>query len=377
MAGPARLVVGSDGAAPAASILIATRRGPGRLERCLALIASHTADVPHEIILALDAPDDDVRHFVSERVTGAQVVESESNVGVAGAHRLARRQATAPLLVLLHDDTEVTPGWLGRLVATAIETPDAGIFGPLVLLEDGKVRAGGYRLEPDAGVVAVGEGAPPDDPRFAGPYPVDFCAGCCLLVRSSLWDELDGTDESFFPAGYGDVDFALAAQLLGWSVLCEPRAVVVHGLGVGTLPPDFKRWSFARNQRRIVERWGRRLRGGPEREPMPERHDGRASSELELLRSYAWDVGEDLAALRTDIERLEAVVADLVAQRDDALRAGGHEHAVAARALERLAQLERELAGRPGPLRRRRGRSDSPARAAARAGPPPRPSTGR
>lgn len=64
----------------------------------------------------------------------------------------------------------------------------------------------------------------PRSPERAG---VSWVTGCCLLLKRSCLEDLDGLDEEFF-LYYEDVDLCLRAQQRGWTVWYEPSLAVVH-----------------------------------------------------------------------------------------------------------------------------------------------------
>ena len=49
----------------------------------------------------------------------------------------------------------------------------------------------------------------------------------CMLVRSEVFDALDGLDEGFTVA-FNDVDFCLRARRAGWRVVWTPYAQLYH-----------------------------------------------------------------------------------------------------------------------------------------------------
>jgi len=244
---------------PEATIIIPTRRDAARLKRTLRLLEERTRDVAYQLIIFLDDPEPEVVSFVREHVAGATVLASDVNVGLPGAVNRARPHAEAPLLVVIHDDSEVCDGWLGHLVGAASEHPEAGIIGALNLRTNGLIRGAGFVVFADAVTAPIGEGAAPDDPRYLERRQVDTCAGCCILIRAAMFDAVGGYNEKFFPIGHGDVELALCARRHGWHVLLEPKAVVIHDPERGSLPRHFKAWAFARNQDRIRRDWADQL----------------------------------------------------------------------------------------------------------------------
>ena len=73
-----------------------------------------------------------------------------------------------------------------------------------------------------------------DSGQYDTPEDVLWATGACLLVRSSVYRELNGLDGRFF-AHMEEIDLCWRMQLRGWKVTVVPQSVVYH-VGGGTLP---------------------------------------------------------------------------------------------------------------------------------------------
>jgi GT2 family glycosyltransferase len=259
---------------PLASVLIPTARNPGLLERCLGSLAELGADEPDfETVVVLNGATRDVRATL-ERVGGVGVVDLPVNAGVAGALNRGRAVARGEFLVLLHDDAEVEPGWLGALVRCARERPEAGAVGSCVLDPDGTLQSAGGVVWRDGRTAPVQEEPLPEPLREGG--PVDYCGTCSLLVPAAVWDSIGGADEALFPAYYVDADLCASVRAAGHVVWCEPASRVRHRRGASATY-GFRLFVSELNRRRFVEKW----------RPVLERHElpgvDRASSVARAL----------------------------------------------------------------------------------------------
>ena len=214
----------------------------------------------------------------SAMASGVRVIESSVNRGVAGGYNLGRSVATGELMVLMHDDIELEPGWLQSWIDAADRHPEAGVIGCKVLYPDGTLRGAGSILWSDAYTSPpwTGERPPPD--AFDTPRLVDYSASCSLLIRSQTWDDCGGLDEDLYPAYYIDVDIAMSARNLGWSVLYWPQACVRHDWD----HPAKLRWQgfvAARNRDRFMARWSDHL---------PFQHPNDGDVEGAITRAAQW-----------------------------------------------------------------------------------------
>jgi GT2 family glycosyltransferase len=104
------------------------------LPECLTSIERCTTDIPYEIILVNDGSGEpELLNFLHS--TPYRVVTLETNRGFAVACNAGFRAAigASPYLMTLNADTEVTTGWLGKLVPLLEVDPDLAAVGPVVL----------------------------------------------------------------------------------------------------------------------------------------------------------------------------------------------------------------------------------------------------
>ena len=77
--------------------------------------------------------------------------------------------------------------------------------------------------------------------------------GACLLVRTALWRDLGGLDESY-PFGLEDVDLCLRARQRGARIFCSGETDSLHfeSMTPGRVELDVP------SRRLFMERWGGR-----------------------------------------------------------------------------------------------------------------------
>ncbi len=219
------------------SVIVPVYRGLADVTACLASVVRHGAQVPFELIVIDDAsPEADVSAFVdrfasTDHGLPVRLYRNERNLGFV---RTVNRglQVSEGDVVILNADTEVTAGWLDRMVdaassadAVATVTPLTN-FGSICTLPRPVIDAFGLDGE-DPGVDACAEfvarcslGLRPE---------VITGVGFCMLMRRAAIDLCGGFDEETFGLGYGEeVDFCLRASRLGFRHLVEDSTFVFH-----------------------------------------------------------------------------------------------------------------------------------------------------
>jgi GT2 family glycosyltransferase len=288
---------------PRVSVVVVTATRPERLVRCLEAVARHAPPtLPLEVLLVLNGATPDVVATVERDVEAARVVTSDLSLGFAGGLNLGARHAAGELLHVLHDDTEVTEGWLSPLVDALDRDQGVGVAGSVLLNPDGSVQSAGWVLRPDGTTEAPWQVAPTVDSLGGEPFPVDYCPSASLVVRRVVWEMVDGADEEFHPAYYVDVDLAMSVRRQGSTVVCVPSSRVKHAKAS---PPRFREFAAERNRRRFVAKWVDAARNGAQLAP----GDARERALLRDLRfkeGYIEHLENAVDTLARDIAVIEA-----------------------------------------------------------------------
>jgi GT2 family glycosyltransferase/glycosyltransferase involved in cell wall biosynthesis len=251
-------------ARPVASIVVPVFNQVHLTVRCLAALAPTLEPGLAEVIVVDDASTDATAE-VLRRVEGIRVVTSETNRGFAGAAGSGAAQATGRVVVFLNNDTEVRPGWLDALLETIDSAEDVGAVGCRLLFPDGRLQEAGGIIWRDGTGANYGRGDDPEAPPYTFRREVDYCSGSALMVRRDLFERVGGFDPRFAPAYYEDTDLCFSLRELGYRVLYEPRAVVVHleggshgtDDGPGPLPEGKARQHV--NRHLFVDKWSHAL----------------------------------------------------------------------------------------------------------------------
>lgn len=245
---------------PRVSIVIPVHGKSHLTVMCLSSIAAAGSAVPYEVIVVDDNSPDDTTAML-RRVKNVKVVHNRDNLGFTRACNAGIAEARGEYTLLLNNDTEVTAGWLEALVRTADDDPTVGVVGAKLVYPDGILQEAGGIIWNDGSGMNFGRGEDPDKPEYNYAREVDYCSGAAILVRSDLLDGLGGLDERFAPAYYEDTDLAFAARSLGYKVIYQPKACVVHheGGSHGTdLNAGIKRYQN-RNRLIFLQKWEKEL----------------------------------------------------------------------------------------------------------------------
>lgn len=230
-------------------------------ERCLkALALTEAADLANVVVID-DASKDDT--FVNmKRFPWAEVRQAPKNLGFTRACNFGALGVETEFILFLNNDTETLPGFLNSLIACADAESDVGIVGSKLIYPDGILQEAGSIIWRDGTGHNYGKYKDADEYRYLTPRNVDYCSGASILVRTELFQKLNGFDERFAPAYFEDVDLSFALRKMGYHTRYEPNSVVIHHEG-GSHGRDVTKGLKAyqvTNKEKFCDKWKEELR---------------------------------------------------------------------------------------------------------------------
>jgi GT2 family glycosyltransferase len=214
-------------------VIILTYNQRQKTLKCLSTLLGGE-DISFKVLIWDNNSRDDTLAAIKETFPVVSTQYSQSNLGVAGgrnaAGTMAIRDLGATHLLFLDNDIEVEAGFVKALYEPfEADTRLGQTQAKLRFLHDrGLINDGGgarisfvfWRVMP----VGFGE---PDRGQYDAPRPCISCGGA-MMVRSDIFQQLNGFDPLFGPFGPEDLDFSLRLQKAGYKAMYIPKAVGYH-----------------------------------------------------------------------------------------------------------------------------------------------------
>lgn len=203
------------------------------------------------VIVVDNGSSDGSIELIEKDFPDVQIVKLSENQGFAGGVNRGIEVAIedgAEFVALFNNDATADPAWLGSLVKTAGENPDAGIVtGKLLLTDKITLDTTGDQYSIWGWPFPRGRNEK-DSGQYDHKPEVLGATGGASLYRISMLRQIGLFDEAFF-AYFEDVDISLRAQLAGWKVLYEPNAIAYHRLSATSnkMRVGFTRYHTAKN----------------------------------------------------------------------------------------------------------------------------------
>jgi len=242
---------------PLVSIIIPTKNGRNKLERCIASIESKTTYRNYEIII-IDHDSQESKTVDYLKKLHHKIVKYSGQFNFSKMNNLGVREAKGEHIVFLNDDTEViSPEWLEAMLEHSCRA-EVGMVGALLLYPPGSPSAGKIQ---HAGVALgihisghVYKQLIPAECKglLALAKVVRNCSAvtaACAMTKKTLFEQLGGFDERL-RVGYNDIDLCLRLREKGYLIVYTPFAVLHHEEG-GTRG----RYSPSEDETNFLARW--------------------------------------------------------------------------------------------------------------------------
>ncbi|HWD18472.1 MAG TPA: glycosyltransferase, partial [Verrucomicrobiae bacterium] len=210
------------------SIIILALNQWEHTEKCLQSLAAHTPE-PHEIIVVDNGSSDKTPgalRVLAVKNPRIRVVVNRENCGFAGGNNQGLAVARGRHVVLLNNDTVVSAGWLGRMLAVFERHPETGMVGPM------SNYVSGPQLITPAPYSNLAE-----MPAFAAQWTSAHAGqsveaarlvGFCVALRRDVVDKIGSLDTRFGNGNFEDDDLCIRARLAGYSLRIAQDSFVHH-----------------------------------------------------------------------------------------------------------------------------------------------------
>lgn len=159
------------------------------------------------------------------------LIESPTNLGYAGGNNLGIKYALeqgAEYVLILNNDTVVSPDLLDKLIATAESDPSIGAVSPAIKESSGQTvyygKVGWLRSELKHST---------DKPTGEYLNNQQYLIGAAILLKRSALEKVEGFSEAYF-LYFEDADLSQRLQRAGFKLKVVPEAVIEHQVAAST-----------------------------------------------------------------------------------------------------------------------------------------------
>ena len=174
-------------------------------------------------ILVVDNGSTDGSAQLEPDFPNTRFIRMPRNFGLTKALNVALRSATGEFILLLHEDTEVSPETVSLLTGILENQSDVGAACPLLVTVDGQPAPQISSLPAPGRTSLEWRSA---DPAL-GEQSVEYARGAAIMVRSLSLKAMGKIDERYGTYG-SDAEICYQVRRAGKRVLLTPAARVIH-----------------------------------------------------------------------------------------------------------------------------------------------------
>jgi len=221
------------------AVVVLNWNGKAWLEKFLPNLVKQSQEAT--VFVADNASTDNSVDFVKNNFPVVKIIVNANNGGYAKGYNDALNQIDAEYFVLINSDIEVTEGWLSPIIDLMDSDKKIAACQPK-LLDYNKRNTFEYAGASGGFIDNLGypfcrgrifDDLEQDRGQYNDAIEVFWATGACLIVRASLFNEIDGLDEDFF-AHQEEIDLCWRLKNKGYKIMVQPKSVVYH-VGGGTL----------------------------------------------------------------------------------------------------------------------------------------------
>jgi GT2 family glycosyltransferase len=252
--------------APTVLIGIVSYRSGKMLRQCLESIRALPDRTETAVCLVDNYPESGDGRAAQAAFPDIRLIESAENDGYGAGMNRAFASGESEYFLILNPDTEIEPGAIDTLVSVLRSAPALGIAAPRLSYPGGRPQPSAHRFY--TWPLALLE-ATDLNLRFPGnsllrdhtydgaiplePTEVDWVNGACLMIRSSLFEQLGGFDQRYFMY-FEEVDLCRRVRQSGRGVAFVPDAGVVHSRAHSTTATDLRQVEFHKSLCRYLRK---------------------------------------------------------------------------------------------------------------------------
>lgn len=221
-------------------------------------VKNNTIGIPIELILVDNGSKEDHAAAFIAAYPELIYLRSEQNLGFAGGNNLGINIATGDFLLLLNNDTEISPNLITELGETLDQHEDIGIISPLILYYDqpDTIQYAGFTemnyltaRNKGIGNMEVNLGQYDQDSRETG-----FCHGAAMMCRRADLNTVGLMAENYF-LYYEELDWCEHFKRAGKKIWFTGKTRIYHkeSMSVGK-ESIIKTYFMTRNRMLFIRR---------------------------------------------------------------------------------------------------------------------------
>ena len=254
---------------PLISIIIPNKDHIDDLDTCLTSILNVSTYQNFEVIIVENNSSEESTFEYYKQITDprVKVVTWEKEFNFSAINNYGAKFAKGDYFLLLNNDTQViSPDWLEEMVSNC-QRKEVGAVGAKLYYPDDTIQHCGViiGLGGIANHIAMGDkkGATNYFFRYTVPTDLSACTAACLMVKRSVYEQLNGLEEQLKVA-FNDIDFCLRIREANYLIVMDPYVELYHfeSKSRGLEDTEEKRKRFENETNYMLTKWAKYFEEG-------------------------------------------------------------------------------------------------------------------
>jgi len=243
---------------PRVSVVVVTYNNLDLTQACLHSLEQYSEYANLEIIVVDNASADGTPNYLrtwAEQKRDRHILLNEENLGFAAANNQGLALASGDYLVMLNNDTYVTPGWISTLVRHLRCKEKLGMVGPVTNNIGNEARIDIRYDSMDEMLKVAGKYTRGHAGKLTALRTAAFF---CVMMRREVYQRVGPLDEEFGIGFFEDDDYCRRVEEAGWTIACADDVFVHHNLSASfsKLKHETRQALFEQNKGIYEAKWG-------------------------------------------------------------------------------------------------------------------------
>lgn len=217
---------------PLVSIIIVNYNGGEVFKNCLKSLSKIKYSSWELVVVDNGSTDSSLKPIKPNiQYTKYKILVNKVNVGFAPANNQALPYCKGKYILLLNNDTKVTPSFLTKLVQKLESNSNIAVVQPKIFLINKKTHldnVGSFLTR--TGFLTHWGYMKKDSKEFQKETEIFSAKGACMLIRKKVIDKVGLFDNSF-KSYFEETDFCWRVWLAGYKILFLPQSKIYHHVG--------------------------------------------------------------------------------------------------------------------------------------------------
>lgn len=244
---------------PQVSVVVVTHNNLELTRACLTSLDENSDYAHLEIIVVDNASTDGTDDYLArwaEAATNRKIIFNADNRGFAAANNQGLAVAGGKYLIILNNDTYVTPGWVGTLVKHFQRDNGLGLIGPVTnnIGNQAKISI------TYASMSEMIQASARYTRRHIGQtFPLNTLAFFCVMMSRDVYMRVGPLDEAFGQGFFEDDDYCRRVEQLNLRIVCVQDVFIHHHLSASfnKLSTEERQGLFEKNKAIYEAKWGK------------------------------------------------------------------------------------------------------------------------